>query len=302
MFWPRLTVGIRLLNLLRLFRQYTKHICLANRFRFRVLVSRFQRVTEGVHQRRAMRAEAVKRPGHNQFFQYSTVQFFGISSGAKIEQFAEITAIVTRVDDRFDWAFAHAFDSTDTVNYFTVVVDVEMVHPGVNIRRQDFQPHTPAFIDQANHFLGVIHISGHYRRHKFCRIVRFQPQGLIRNQRISSGVRFVKSITGEFLHQVEDFHCQLTVYATAFRALFKGAALLGHLLRLFLTHRTTQHIRAAKGIAGKLLGNLHHLFLVQDNTVRWLKNRFQALMLPLNVRVGDFFATVLTVDKVIYHP
>ncbi|MNS76002.1 hypothetical protein D3C72_1095350 [compost metagenome] len=115
-------------------------------------------------------------------------------------------------------------------------------------------------------------------------------------------MRFVKSVTGEFLYQVEDFYRQLTVNATAFRPLFKGAALLGHLFRLFLTHCTTQHIRAAKGVAGKLLSNLHHLFLVQDNAVGWLKNGFQTLVLPLDVRVRDLFATMLTVDKVIYHP
>ena len=115
-------------------------------------------------------------------------------------------------------------------------------------------------------------------------------------------MRFVKSVTGEFLHQVKDFHRQFAVYAALFRPFFKGAALLGHLFRLFLTHRTTQHIRAAKGIPGQLLGNLHNLFLIQDNAVGRLQYRFQTLMLPLYVRVGNLFATMLTVDKVIYHP
>ena len=115
-------------------------------------------------------------------------------------------------------------------------------------------------------------------------------------------MRFVKAITGEFLHQVKDFDRQLTVYTALPRPFFKGAALLSHLLRLFLTHRTTQHIRAAEGIAGKLLGNLHDLFLVQDDAISWLQYRFQAFVLPLHVRIRYLFATVLTVDKVIHHP
>ncbi len=86
-----------------------------------------------------------------------------------------------------------------------------------------------------------------------------------------------------------------------FRALFKAAALLGHFVRLLLTHRTAQHVRAAEGIAGQHLGDLHHLFLVQDDAVGRLQHRLQRLVLPLDVRVGDLFAPVLTVDEVIHH-
>ena len=113
---------------------------------------------------------------------------------------------------------------------------------------------------------------------------------------------FVKSVPGEFLHQVKDLNRQFTINAVFSRAFFESASLLGHLFRLFLTHCTTQHVRAAEGIAGKHLGNLHHLFLIQNDAVGWLKHRLQAFVLPLNVRIGNLFAPVLTVDKVIYHP
>ena len=115
-------------------------------------------------------------------------------------------------------------------------------------------------------------------------------------------MRFVKSVPGEFFHQVEDFHRQLAVDAVFLRPVFKDRTLLGHLFRLFLTHRTTQHVRAAERIAGKHLGDLHHLFLIQDDAIGWLQYRLQAFVLPLNVRVGNLFSPVLTVDKVIYHP
>ena len=115
-------------------------------------------------------------------------------------------------------------------------------------------------------------------------------------------MRFVKAITGEFLHQVKDLHRQLAVNAIFLRAFFEDRTLLGHLFRFFLTHRTTQHIRAAEGIAGKLLGDLHDLFLVQDNAIGWLQYRFQTFMLPLYVRIRYLFTAVFTVDKVIHHP
>ena len=126
-----------------------------------------------------MRPEAIEGPGHNQFFQHPAVELFNIRTRAEIEQFAEIAALITGFNDRFYRTFADAFDGADTINDFAIVVNVKMVQAGVNIRRQDFQPHPPALIHQADNLLGVIHIRGHYRRHKFSRIVRLQPQRLI---------------------------------------------------------------------------------------------------------------------------
>ncbi len=126
-----------------------------------------------------MRSKAIKGPGHDQFFHYPTVDLFGVGTGAEIKQLAEITAFVTGVDDRFDRAFTDAFDRADTVNDLARVINMELIETGVDIRRQDFQSHPPALIDQANHFLGVIHIGGHDRSHKLSRIVRFQPQRLV---------------------------------------------------------------------------------------------------------------------------
>ena len=56
--------GVGLLNLLGLFRQHAEHISLADGLGFRVLVSGFQRIAQRIHQRRAMWAETIERPGH----------------------------------------------------------------------------------------------------------------------------------------------------------------------------------------------------------------------------------------------
>ena len=248
-----------------------------------------------------MRAKAVKRPGHDQFFKHPAVELFGIGACAQIKQLAEITTLITRFDNGLNRPFAYTFDCADAVNNLPVIVNVEMIQPGVNVGRQDLQPHSPTFIDQAHDLIGVIHIRRHDRCHKLRRIVRLQPKRLVGYQSIGRRVRFVKSITCEFLHKVEDFHRQFAVNAVILRALFKYRALLRHFFRFLFTHGTTQHVRAAKGIAGKHLGNLHYLFLVQDNAVGGLQNGFQAFMLPLNIRIGDRFTAMLTVDKVIHH-
>ena len=177
--WPRLAAGVGLFHLLWFFCQDTEHIRLTDRFRFRVLIGGFQRVAQRVHQCSTVRPQPVKRPGHYQFFQHPAIEFFGIGTGAKIKQFPEIAAVITGLKDRFNRAFTHALDRTNTVNNFTVVIHVEMVQARVDIRRKDLQPHTPAFVHQTYHLLGVVHIGSHYRRHKLCRIVCFQPQRLV---------------------------------------------------------------------------------------------------------------------------
>ena len=43
-----------------------------------------------------------------------------------------------------------------------------------------------------------------HRGHELGRIVRLQPRGLVRDQRVRGRVRLVEAVAGELLHQVED--------------------------------------------------------------------------------------------------
>ena len=51
--------------------------------------------------------------------------------------------------------------------------------------------------------------------------------------------------------------------------------LLGHDLGVFLSHGAAQQVRSAQGIAGQRAGDLHHLFLVHDDAVGVLQDRFE---------------------------
>ena len=70
----------------------------------------------------------------------------------------------------------------------------------------------------------------------------------------------------------------------------------GHLFGFLLTHRSTQEIRAAKRVACKLLGDLHHLFLVHDDAVRRRKH-----IIHQRMKSSDSLTTVLALDEVVNH-
>ena len=112
---------------------------------------------------------------------------------------------------------------------------------------------------------------------------------------------FVEAVTGEFLHQVEDVTGKVRIDIVARATFDETATLLGHFLGLFLTHGPTQHVRAAEGVAGHDLGDLHHLFLIQDDAVGRRQYRLEAFVLVIGVRVRQLGAAVLAVDEVVHH-
>jgi hypothetical protein len=114
-------------------------------------------------------------------------------------------------------------------------------------------------------------------------------------------VGFVETITGEFFHQVENVTGQVGVDIVGGATFNETAALLGHFLGFFLTHGPAQHVRTAEGVAGHDLGDLHHLFLIQDDAVGRGQYGLEAFVLVVGVRVSQFGAAVFTVDKVIHH-
>ena len=127
--------------------------------------------------------------------------------------------------------------------------------------------------------------------------MRLEPCRLIRHQRIGRRVRLVEAVTGEFLHQVEDIAGNLFVDALLRGAGDENLPLLGHLLGLLLAHGAAQQVGAAQRVAGHILGDLHHLFLVDDDAVGGLENGLQHRM-----RVFGFLLAVLDVDVVVDHP
>ena len=88
-------------------------------------------------------------------------------------------------------------------------------------------------------------------------------------------MRLIEAVTGKLLHQVKNITGELLIDALSIGALDKEVALLRHLFRFLLPHRTAQHIRTAQCITGHHLSDLHNLLLIEDDAVGWLQNRLQ---------------------------
>ena len=85
-------------------------------------------------------------------------------------------------------------------------------------------------------------------------------------------MRFVKAIIGKLFQQVKNSTGGFFINAVLGGPLFKLWTLSIHRLFDLLTHRTAQQIRPAQRVASHHLGDLHHLFLIDDNTLGFFQN------------------------------
>ena len=115
--------------------------------------------------------------------------------------------------------------------------------------------------------VGVVDREAHAGGDEHLRMVRLQPGGLVGDQRVGGGVRFVEAVVGELRHQVEDFGGLRRIDAALDRALGEDVALRLHLRGDLLAHGAAQQVGAAEAVAGHRLGDLHHLFLVDHDAV-----------------------------------
>ena len=128
------------------------------------------------------------------------------------------------------------------------------------------------------------------------RIVRLQIRGDVRQIRVGGRVRLVEAVTGELLHQVEDLLDLLLRETLLLRAFEEALALRGHFLGLLLAHGAAQDVGFAQRIAGQAVGDLHHLFLIDDDAVGFFQD-----LLQLRKIVGHLLAAVLAVDEIVDH-
>ncbi len=119
---------------------------------------------------------------------------------------------------------------------------------------------------------------------------------MIGKQRISAGVRLVEAVAGELFHQVENAHGLLFGDFVFLAAGKEFGALCGHLLLFLFAHGAAEKVRLAERETGQEVGDLHHLFLIQDDAVGFLEDLFE-----LREFIGDFGFAVLAIDEVVDH-
>ena len=120
--------------------------------------------------------------------------------------------------------------------------------------------------------------------------------GLVGDERVGGRVRLVEAVAGELGHQVEDVLGLVLGDVVRPGPGHELAALLFHYLRDLLAHGPAQDVRVAQAVTGQDVGDLHHLFLVDDHPVGFLEH------LPdLRQRVVGLAMAVLGVDKGVDH-
>ena len=162
----------------------------------------------------------------------------------------------------------------------------------VDVRRIERDPGLAHLLAIGGELLLVVAFHGHRRGEELDRVVRLEPGGLIGEQRVGGGVALVEAVGGELGHRVEDRVGELgdrCPRATA--PVDEGLALGVHLGLDLLAHGAAQKIGTAQRVAGELLGDLHHLFLVDDDAVGLLQDRLEQ-----RVQIARVLEPVLDVD------
>ena len=165
-------------------------------------------------------------------------------------------------NQRLHVGFADALDRRQRVTDLAVF-HRKVVTGFINVRRQHRYPHLAAFVLEKLQLVGVGNVKAHGRAHKFDRVMRLEVSRLVRNQRIGRGVGLVETVGSKLFHLVENAGRGIAFDPPV----DEDAAVFDHFFFDFLTHRLTQLVRAAQGIAGQFLGNLHNLFLIDHDAV-----------------------------------
>ncbi|KAF5035124.1 hypothetical protein DSECCO2_588920 [anaerobic digester metagenome] len=167
---------------------------------------------------------------------------------------------------------------------------------GVDVGRAQFEFVVAAGGDVLQELVLVFHVRRHERRHEGHGVMGLQVGRLVGDLGVGGAVGLVEAVLREFLHQVEDFVRLFGIDLVLGAAFHEDAALLGHFLGVFLAHGPAQQVAAAQGIVGQHLGDLHDLFLVDDDPVGRLQGLFQE-----RVRIFDRVQAVLAADELLDH-
>ena len=92
-----------------------------------------------------------------------------------------------------------------------------------------------------------------------------QVSGSECDESVRDAVASVEAVIRELRHQLKNIRCQPLVDLSFDGSGNELVAVLCHLLDLLLAHRTTHKVGVAKAIAPELLGDLHDLFLIDED-------------------------------------
>ncbi len=159
------------------------------------------------------------------------------------------------------------FNSRQSISNTFIINSSKVAKGSVHIRRHNFNSHFLCRIQQLNHLIGIIHFRGHVCCHKLCGIMGFEPGSLICHQSIGSGMTLIKPVLSKFFQKIKDFNRQLLINSIFHSPIHKVHFKSSHDISFFLTHCTAEHITLGQGKTADDLTDLHHLFLINNNTI-----------------------------------
>ena len=104
----------------------------------------------------------------------------------------------------------------------------------------------------------------------------------------------VKTVLRKFFQEVENLMGPLFRNIVGRHAPgHKADPLLGHLLRILLSHGSAQHVRLPQSVTGQPVGRLLYLLLIHENPVR-----LAAHFLQQRMQILDFLPSFFPVNEV----
>ena len=193
-----------------------------------------------------------------------------------------------RVDDRT----AHVLDGVQA-EADRLAVRRKVTHRRVHVRGQDRDVHVTALRQVQGSTIFVVLRRGQQGCHVLRREVRLEEGRPVGDEAVCGRVGLVERVGGEGNDDVPQGLDRLLGVAVIDHALAETLELLVQDLLLLLTHGLTQNVCLAERVARQLLGDLHDLLLIHDQTegrsqdvLEWLRQ--------LRVDGRDLLTPVLT--------
>ena len=127
----------------------------------------FRQLNRLIHSRQHHRTAITHFPFRTNIIQSTTanhrlkgalIDLAAIHSGTEVKQIFKRPTLSARRYDIVYRAFTQPFDSAKAVNHTPGAIDTKVKLPMIDIRGQQIQTHSPAFIDKGHHLVGFIHI------------------------------------------------------------------------------------------------------------------------------------------------
>ena len=240
----------------------------------------------------AVGLEAIEGAGGGEAFELTTVHRPRWRPAEHVVEAGERPVRLTLGDELLHRLLADVADAGERIAHCIALVgllDGELGLRMVDVRAFDGDATPAHVVDEDRELFRLVHVEAHRGGVELVRVMRLEPGGVVRQQRIGGGVRLVEAVAGELVDQVEQLVRLLGLDARfALAAVDEALALRVHLGLDLLAHRAAQQVGVAERVARQDLRGLHHLFLIDEDAVGLGKDAFE-----LGVRVLDAFEPVL---------